>query len=152
MIQNYFVHNGQRYYTGTEIIVKQSEKFITGRMVDTKAIFMYFNTDTENFVFKINNCEHLYPKKMFDKVFVGVGDNVVDCETYKSNIAASNITIQQKHKFSDELRIDGMFLAWIWYVFIMAIAVIFRDRIGIWILASIIFFTYRNKKIKEEGL
>ena len=148
MIQNYFVHNGQRYYTGTEIIVKQSEEFITGRTVDTKATFMYFNTESERVVFRIRSCDHSYPKKMFDKVFVGIGDNVVDWETYKSKVVASNITVQQKHKFSDELRIDGMFFAWFWYIFIMAIAVIFRARIGIWILASIIFFAYRNKKIK----
>lgn len=64
---------------------------------------------------------------------------------------ANHTTINKKLAFKDELNIDGLLLAWIWYVFIMVVAVIFVDRIGIWALASIIFFNYRNKKLKEAG-
>jgi hypothetical protein len=57
----------------------------------------------------------------------------------------------KKHTLTEELSVEGLFIAWIWYIFIMVVAIIFNARIGIWLLASIIFFNYRNKKLKEAG-
>ena len=35
-------------------------------------------------------------------------------------------------------------VAWIWYIVIMAVTVIFKDRIGLWILESIVFFGWKE--------
>ena len=59
--------------------------------------------------------------------------------------------VKKKATFKDELNIDGMFIAWLWYVFIMLIATIFKDNIIIWTLTSLIFFHYRKTKLKEAG-
>ena len=35
-------------------------------------------------------------------------------------------------------------VAWIWYIVIMAATIIFKDRIGLWILESIVFFGWKE--------
>ena len=35
-------------------------------------------------------------------------------------------------------------VAWIWYIVIMLVTVIFKDRIGLWILESFIFFGWKE--------
>lgn len=35
-------------------------------------------------------------------------------------------------------------IAWIWYIIVMAVAVIFNDRVLIWIFASALFFLWKN--------
>ena len=35
-------------------------------------------------------------------------------------------------------------VAWIWYIAIMAFTVIFKERIGLWILESIVFFGWKE--------
>ena len=37
-------------------------------------------------------------------------------------------------------------IGFIWYIVIMLIACIFKDRIGIWALATIVFFLWKTKK------
>ena len=54
-------------------------------------------------------------------------------------------------KTKKDFQIDGLFLGWMWYIFLMLISVIFNGAIGLWILISIVFFSWRAKKIKREG-
>lgn len=148
MKQKYFIHNGKVYYSGTQIVVKMQDR-ISGKMTNINAIFEYFNTDKNLFAFTIHNCTYIYPEKMFYQVFVKIGDIVIDCcDNVNNNVMPNN----QKHTFSQEIAIEGLLLAWMWYIFIMTIAFIFNGRIGIWILASVIFFDYRNKKLRKAGL
>ena len=53
--------------------------------------------------------------------------------------------------FKEEMSINGLGLAWIWYIFIMMIGTIFNARFLIWIVASLVFFNYRSQKLKEAG-
>lgn len=41
-------------------------------------------------------------------------------------------------------------VAWIWYIAIMAITVIFKERIGLWILESVVFFGWKNGIFKKS--
>ena len=92
---------------------------------------------------------HIYPEKMFYQIFVKIGDIVIDCcDKANNNVMPNN----QKHTFLQEIAIEGLLLAWMWYIFVMVIAFIFNSRIAIWILASVIFFDYRNKKLRKAGL
>ena len=52
----------------------------------------------------------------------------------------------------DELRIDALCIAWVWYIFIMVIGTIFYDRLMIWGFATFVFGLYRDEKLKEAGL
>ena len=143
MKQNYFVHNGKRYDTGTMIVLSRFD-YISRKVCNIKSTFLYYNTDTKEYIVEIYGKEYVYTETDFYNDFLHV---------YEKNKPIANMQNQAnvKHTFSDELGIDGLLIAWIWYIFIMAVGIIFYDRIGIWILASIIFFDYRNKKLKEAG-
>lgn len=143
MKQNYFVYNGKRHEEGTIIILSRFD--IYSKMVcETKAKFLYYDTETNEYIVEIYGKEYKYDTKYFNNSFVRI---------YDPNVKYTNVKNQpeKSYSFSDELNIDGLLIAWIWYVFIMVVGIIFYERIGIWILASVIFFNYRNKKLKEAG-
>lgn len=48
-----------------------------------------------------------------------------------------------------DTEINGLFLGWAWYIFIMLIVSIFKGAVIGWIVVSFFFFKWR-KKIKEE--
>lgn len=132
MLQNYFIANGEKYYTGTVIIVEH-----LGKQVE--ASFMYYDVDMNKYFYKIKNCTHAVPTEYFNRVFIGATD--------KTDPTVHLPVIKTKKDF----RIDGLFLGWMWYIFLMLISVIFNGAIGLWILISIVFFSWRAKKIKKEG-
>ena len=46
--------------------------------------------------------------------------------------------------------IDGIVSAWIWYIIIMVFGLFLKEPLnvfGVWILASVIFFTWRHRKM-----
>ena len=139
MKQNYFVYNGKNYNTGTIIVIKWCNH-ITRTVLNTNAKFISYDTETKKYTVEIYGNEYTYLESDFFNILC----NIVDTNKV-------NITETMHNNFSDELNIDGLLVAWVWYIFIMIIAVIFYDRIGIWIFASIVFFNYRRKKLKEEG-
>lgn len=139
MKQNYFIHNGQQYNAGDLVSFKFFD-YRVGKSYETKAKFLYYNTETKEYFVEVYGKEYSYTENLFYKNM---------CST--TSPRAPDANANNKRTCSDELNIDGLLIAWIWYVFIMAVGVIFYDRIGIWILASVIFFNYRNKKLKEAG-
>lgn len=132
MLQNYFNINGKIFYTGTVFIIQDVGK-------QKEASFICYDTSRSEFVYKIQNCRWHSRDKYFWKHFINVTDKIdknVHMPTYKQR---------------RDVEIDGLFLGWVWYIFLMLISVIFKDAIGFWILISVIFFSWRSKKIKEEG-
>ena len=81
----------------------------------------------------------LYQKKALNKNLVSITDKI-DTSVHSP--------VEKKMK---DTQIDGLFLGWMWYIFLMIISVIFKDAIGLWILWSVVFFTWRKNKIKKEG-
>lgn len=143
MLQHYFVYNGKQYEHGTVIIISSFDVY-SRRVCNMKAKFLYYNAESNEYAIEIYGKEYKYNAERFNKDFVRV---------YEPDIKDMNLHNQQKqvHKFSDELNIDSLLIAWVWYIFIMIVGVIFYDRIIIWILTSVLFFSYRNKKLKEAG-
>ena len=39
---------------------------------------------------------------------------------------------------------EDIFVGWVWYIAIMLVGVIFNDRLAIWVVASAIFFLWKN--------
>lgn len=132
---NYFIVDGNKYYTGTVFKVKYM-----GKIVDAVFVCTYFASHVY-IVYKIKDCGTQYntPVDMFKDKFVCIA-GVVDNETKVP---------QTKHKRDRD--VDGLAIGWLWYVFLMAIATIFKENIGLWILISVVFFSWRNEKIKKEG-
>lgn len=144
MKRNYFIHNGIKYYSGTTIRVLQHEQY-SGRQYEDTATFIEHDVSYNRMIFKIRDLTYNYPYDVFEKIFVDVING-------KTEIVYDNHTVMyKKHTFYDELNVDGLFIAWFWYIFIMAISTIFYGRVGWWILTSVVFFNYRNQKLKEAG-
>lgn len=143
MKQDYFEHDGKRYYTGTIIKVKQWD-YAGNKACEKNATFLWYNPENKRTAIQI---EHHYwdcTKEYYDRIFICVTD-LVDKRYVHPEIQKKELTLNK------ELNIDGLFIAWTWYILIMGLAVIFNDRICIWLLASYVFFNYRNKKLKEAG-
>ena len=132
MWRNYFEINGKKYYTGTVFIVKR-----LGEQVE--ASFICYDEVNARYIYKIGICTMLVYDAHFWNAFVSV--------TNKRDNSAHMPVVKQKR----DLNIDGLFIGWVWYIFLMLISCIFKDVIGLWILISFVFFIWRSIKIKEEG-
>ena len=135
MTQNYFIYNGATYRTGD--IVKVLWYNLYGRNPQVKeAIFVSCDPEKNEYNFKIDDQMYCYTQKLFYRIIYQ--------NTEKPNM--QNKACLQRRTFVDELNINGMLIAWIWYIFIMVIGFIFNDRILLWMVASFVFFKYRNNK------
>lgn len=132
MRQNYFTTDGKKYYTGSILIVNN-----VGQQCE--ATFICYDTERNRYIYKINDCICHVDPKTFQRNFI--------CVTDKVNLSA-HMPIAKTKKDNE---IDGLFIGWLWYIFLMAISTIFKGALVLWILFSIVFFGWRKKKIKEEG-
>lgn len=148
MKQNYFVCNGNKYVAGTAVKIKQHDT-VACKPYETEAVFVNYDTERNTYTLQVGNCLSHYPEKMFYNILVSVTSRIdVQCANMagqKNKQEIKQLTIE------NELNIDGMLIAWIWYIFVMLVGIIFYDRVMIWIFSSIIFFKYRNKKLREAG-
>ena len=145
MKQNYFIYNNKTYHAGTIIIINKFDH-VLGTNKQIEATFCYYLTDKDLYVCKVQNAVFNYKPDKFYNAIISVTDKA-DAE-YTNRLCDKTNSNNETRTFANELEIDGMLIAWIWYVFIMALAIIFKDRIAIWIFTSAIFFSYRKKKIK----
>jgi hypothetical protein len=132
MFQNYFIDNGKKYYTGTIIVVENNGS-------PKEASFVCYYIEKQWYVYKINDCRYFVSAKEFKDRLIKI-TNKVD---FSVNTPSE--------KTKNDSQIDGLPLGWMWYIFLMLISTIFNDAIGLWILISVIFFSWRSKKIKKEG-
>lgn len=45
---------------------------------------------------------------------------------------------------------DSIFVGWVWYIVIMAVGTIFKDRLMIWVFASAVFFLWKNGFLNKK--
>lgn len=132
MMQNYFNVNGEKYYSGSVFIMNHNGEHI-------EASFICYDTDRSRYIYKINGRRYNVPEQSFKNNFITI--------TNKIDNKVSAPVIKTKR----DRDINGLPLGWMWYIFLMAISTIFKDAIGLWIFISIVFFSWRAKKIKNEG-
>lgn len=132
MIRNYFEIDGEKYYTGTVIVVSRMGKQV-------KATFVGYHEQLQKYVYEINNGKCFVDENSFYENLVSI-----------TNVMNNNVQLPTEKTKMDR-HIDGLTLGWAWYIFLMALSVLFKDCIGLWIFISIVFFSWRNKKIKTEG-
>lgn len=136
MWQNYFELNGNRYYTGTVLIVKLG-------MTEEEASFVGYNPDKEKYVYKTYGYPHERTHHTYSKYFYKDLVSVTD----KIDKRVSPPVVKQL----PDRCIDGLPLGWLWYVVLMAIVTIFNGNIALWVIISYVFFGWRKKKIEKEG-
>lgn len=139
MKQDYFIHDGVTYTSGTQIRLKQfpydSLKF------SELAYFWYYDTEYDmvwcKMAFTLQN--YGCSSKAFFKRFGGA--------TGEFNQSIHPPEVKQLK----DSQIPGLVVGWAWYLVIMGIGIICNDAIAIWIIASVLFFGWRKSVIKEEG-
>ena len=129
---NYFVWNGVKYYTGTVIVVKDM-----GRQ--TEATFVCYDKTYNYYIYKIKDGRAMRRPDQFEKSLIEV--------TNKRNDKVRMPAV----KTLKDSQIEGLFLGWVWYIFLMAVSTIFKCNFLWWTLISFGFFTMRADKIKKEG-
>ena len=130
--ENYIVVNKTKYYTGTVFVINFNGKI-------QEAAFVCSVPKTNRILCKLSDKCWWINADDFRKRIVEITNNVD---------ASVRMPVERTMKDRD---IDGLFIGWLWYIFLMGISVIFKDAIGLFILISVVFFSWRNKKIKEEG-
>jgi hypothetical protein len=136
MKQNYFIHNGQKYYTGTKIRIQAHNGY--GNCPQT-ATFVDYDSDTKEYHFKISNRVITYNHRSWTSYFLGIYGEPAPSPPAK------------EWTFRKELDVNGMLNAWMWYLFLMVITTIFKGNVFYWATISGIFFKYRNEKLRKAG-
>ena len=132
-----FIFNNHIYYVGT--IVEINEEW--------KQNFR-FNSTLKFTGYDVNDCSYC---------FTTLQDN---WKIYKLSEAQIQMCVKSvlldgvmepKNEKIDPKYIDGIVSAWIWYILIMFFALFLKGAenvIGIWIIATFLFFGWRHNKIK----
>lgn len=123
-LQNYCIVNGKKYFTGTVFIIDFNGKH-------REASFICCVTKTNVYRCKIDDGKTwLIPAQSFQKKVVSVTDKIDP---------SVRMPVEKTWK---DTEIDGLFIGWLWYIFLMAISTLFYDRIGLWIFISVVFFSW----------
>ena len=148
--QYYFIYKGKIYETGTVIKIKPWHGGVKNTCVE-ELYFEWYVPESDLYVLEYKSPNgrkgigmtgeqlkkyFLYPTNQMDK-----------CVTKRHQMRMEN----DKLTFGRELAIDGMLIAWLWYIVLMAVTFIFNGRIFYWAVISSCFFLYRYTKLKEEG-
>jgi hypothetical protein len=148
----YFDYNGKRYYTGQVILLKTGFNITENKPIITEAVFVRSETKSGRYTYKeIGNLSgsNCVPFETFQKQFAGVVDGRIEPryveyeynEWYQRN---------KKLTFLEELEVEGMCGAWITYILAMLASLVCKEWYCGWLLASVIFWGYRYKKLEER--
>ena len=140
MKQNHVIYKGVRYNSGDPIHIlwyTQGYRNVHNYM----GVFVECDEERDEYRFTVDGQLYCYNKVCFWK-------------TIRNEPIQENYFVKREPRqatLSEELNIDSLLIAWIWYILIMVVLIIFNGRIVGWIFASIVFFRYRRKKLREAG-
>lgn len=143
MKQNYFVYNGNKYESGTLIVINYFS-YMAGRCYDETGTFLYYDTDEQKYYVEIIGNQYSYTEESFRKSFRKIRGEIVYHHVHVDKTPKTRT-------FSDELKIKDLKIAWVLYIFAMLVSVVFYERILAWIFVSLVFFSYRSKIFKAHG-
>lgn len=128
-----FTYKNTSYSSGTKLIYNGKCYSNENEVILNNQIVIYlYNQDNKTY-FKDNNNTYTCPPWEFTKRIVKI---VVD---------AKPISVKKEPEF---YWTNDMVTKTLWYIVVMLVAVIFKDAIGIWILATIVWYssTFKNRK------
>lgn len=139
---DYFEYNGIKYPIGTvvRLAAKYDYQMHNRRNKDT-IIRKHYSSCNRHFYWVFdgyNACGDL----------VGTYFEASPDEFIKEIVENPSITMNRVRRVKDSENDDVKF-GWFVYIIIMFVLVIFNDRLIGWAAATIYFFTWRNKKLKE---
>lgn len=126
----FFVYKDKTYYAGTEFVYNGT-CFVNG----------------QPFFLENQRCKFLYSE---EKTYFQAIDTICCCNTFEFNdriVAIIEHAPPQNPTKKFYLADDAM-VKTLWYVFLMLVATLFNDRVGLWLLITLIYVTntFRKKK------
>ena len=148
--QYYFIYNGKRIETGTILKIKPWRNSM-GECFVEEIVFEWYVPEIDLYVFRYTSNYGTKGSGMYGYIF----KEYLICPTSKMDVYVvrdHNMLMENNNlTFVKELQVDGMAIAWLWYVVLMAVTLIFNGFIVYWVLINLCFFIYRYGKLKEEG-
>ena len=138
MNQNYFEVNGKKYYSGTIFLIRDHGE-------QTEATFICHIIESNRYVYKFKD---KYGKQYTAFVPSNVFFNTIISITDKTD---NNVSGPVTKKLKDR-DINGLFLGWLWYIFLMAISTIFRMQLDCGFLFQLYSLNGDQRKSKRKEL
>ena len=145
--QYYFMYHGRRVEPGTILKIKPWCGV-------EEVIFEWYVPESDIYVLKYFNSRNVHGMtgvgmhgEEFRRLLISP-TNKMDkwvVQSYQMRMENNKLT------FIKELQVDGMLIAWLWYVVLMVVTLIFNGFYLYWAFISFCFFVYRYGKLKEEG-
>lgn len=137
--KNSFIFNGKVYYIGTIIKINEDYKKYFG--FNSRLKFSGYIIQENACCFtSLYNALDVY--KISNKDIMKYTEGIVEEVVMDTSVT----TIDPKY-------IDGIVSAWIWYIIAMFFSLAFKnifDTLLVWTVSTLIFFNWRNKKIRGE--
>lgn len=123
-----FIYNGIEYTNGTKVRIQTR---YNGKQI------MTYNSDR------------------YVSEFVSDNPTVLNVKVHPPYVNTINIVeiIEPVYPHKEEMTstyyrqcpsLDTVFVGWVWYIVIMLIGIIFKDRLLIWVFATAVFFLWKN--------
>jgi hypothetical protein len=126
------MYNNKSYRTGTEIIYNGKCK------MNGETIFL-------------NNqkCKFLY---LYDQYYLKVNETTCACDIIDFNKNIVAIVDSAKKEEEEEKQnlyfTDDMIVITFWYIAAMIVGILFKDRLTLWLLSTILYVSYIRRKLK----
>lgn len=148
--QYYFMYHGVRVDSGAVLKIKPWRNNINDQYVE-EVTFEWYIPEKDLYVLRYENINGTKGASMdgstFRRYFIGLPGKVNEQVVREHNMRMENSQLT----FAQEINIDGMAIAWLWYIVLMGVTLIFNGFYLYWIFISACFFLYRYGKLKEEG-
>lgn len=136
--------DGKTYHTGTVFIVPG---YYARHIYDNfEATFIAYDTEYHKVCYEMSGFAGNGPYRQGRCTLEQFEKKIISVKEEKNEHV--KCPVKKRHP---EMQMDGMFEAWILYIVAMVVSVIFNDRIGLWLLWSLVFFGWRHGKIEKEG-
>ena len=137
-MNNYFNFKGNIYGEGT--VVQIAEEYKKEFKFYSNISFKKYDNvnDVYHFGSLYNNWENFYIPRNRLQIYI---EKISEPHRVVSQVSSSKV---------NEDYVEGIVSAWVWYIVIMFFGLFLKgllNVVGVWILASIIFFTWRHKKM-----
>ena len=142
--QYYFLYNGRKIEPGAILKIKPWQGI-------EEIIFERYVPEADLYVFRYRGKNGLVGSGMhgneFKEHFLHPTYRVDEYVAKEHQMKMEN----WKLTFSKEIQIEGMLFAWVIYIILMGLTLIFNGFFLYWILISVCFFIYRHGKLKDAG-
>lgn len=144
----YFNYNGKVYASGTVIKIKPRRSKCNKFVEEVTFLWCIPGKNIYNIELEPGYSNGITEKDFYESILGIIStQNARDINEVQLDLNPC----MRKPTFEDELRISGMCIVWIWYIFLMILLIFFKNGIVGWIGLTILFNKYRKTKIRKAG-